>query len=60
MSVWHDSTELVTMPNSYVLAVTCNGTWIKMCHYDLNALLEGIHRPMIKKWAYIKDLEELQ
>ena len=58
-NVWHDHEDIPHAFNNDVIAVTINGTWFKMPVSDLQAFLSGSQRPMIRKWAFIKDLEAL-
>jgi len=58
--IWHECTDIPETGNRSVLAVTANKTWIRMPVCDLIAFLRGIHRPMIRRWAYIDDLEALK
>ena len=58
--IWHECTDSPETGNRSVLAVTANKTWIRMPVCDLIAFLRGIHRPMIRRWAYIDDLEALK
>lgn len=57
--VWHDCEDIPDDFNHDVIAVTINGTWFKMPVSDLRAFLSGLQRLMIRRWAYIKDLEAL-
>ena len=58
-SVWHDCEDIPEDFNHDVIAVTINGTWARMPVCDLRAFLSGLQHLMIRRWAYIDDLEAL-